>query len=74
MADRLMILPSRVFERMRLVSIPEDFEEHEAFRHVTGIIADVEESNPDFSADELSDALEDHGFVPVTFVLGPELD
>jgi len=44
------------------------------FRHVTGIIASVEEDNPAYTWDDIRNELEDHGFEPLTFVLGPELD
>lgn len=73
MSSRLMILPSKVFEQIRLVSVPEDFEEHEVYRHITGIISRVQESSPDCGWDEVAEALEDHGFAIVDCILGPEL-
>ncbi len=74
MQPRLMILPAHDYKTTRLVKIPEDFEEHEVFRHVTGIISEVEEDNPDYEWDDVSAALEDHGFEIVDFILGPALD
>ncbi len=74
MSDTLMILPARNPGRIRLVRIPADLEAHEAFRHVTGLIAQVEENHPDYSWEEIAPLLEDHGFETVDFVLGPELD
>jgi len=74
MSDRLMVLPASDYKAVRLVKIPEDFEEHEVFRHVTGIISTVEEENPDYNWDDVSMALEDHGFEIVDFLLGPALD
>ncbi len=74
MSETLMILPAKDPTAIRLVRVPDDFEEHEVFRHVTGIIASVEESNPAYSWEDISNELEDHGFIPLTFVLGPELD
>ena len=74
MQSRLMILPAHDYKTTRLVKIPEDFEEHEVFRHVTGIISEVEEDNPDYEWDDVSAALEDHGFEIVDFILGPALD
>jgi len=71
---KLMILPAHDYKTTRLVKIPDDFEEHEVFRHVTGIIAEVEEDNSDYNWDEVSAALEDHGFEIVDFILGPALD
>lgn len=74
MSDTLMILPARDPGRIRLVRIPADLEAHEAFRHVTGLIAQVEENQSDYSWEEIAPLLEDHGFETVDFVLGPELD
>lgn len=74
MNNRLMILPAKDPTAIRLVRIPEDYEEHEVFRHVTGIIASIEEANPAYTWDDIQAELEDHGFEPLTFILGPELD
>ena len=74
MSTKLMILPSHDYQSVRLVKIPEDYEEHEVFRHVTGIIAQVEENNPDYDWDDVLAALEDKGFENVEFILGPALD
>lgn len=74
MNDRLMVLPAKDYNSVRLVKIPEDFEEHEVYRYVTGIISQVEEENAGYSWDDVSMALEDHGFEIVDFVLGPALD
>lgn len=74
MSNRLMILPAHDYKSIRLVKIPDDFEEHEVFRHVTGIIAEVEEQTPDYQWDDVQAALEDHGFETVEFILGPALD
>jgi hypothetical protein len=35
MSDNLMILPADKHEDIRLIKIPDDFEEHEAYRYVT---------------------------------------
>lgn len=74
MSDALMILPSRDCTDIRLVRIPDEFEKHEVFRHVTALIASVEEDNPDYSWEEIAAVLEDHGFESVDFILGPALD
>lgn len=74
MDKKLMILPAHDYNAIRLVRIPDDFEEHEVFRHVTGLIAQVEEKNPDYSWDEVAGMLEDHGFEIIEFILGPALD
>lgn len=73
MSDNLMILPAKEPENIRLIKIPDDFEEHEAYRYVTGLIAKVEEDS-DYSWDDISDLLEDRGFELVEFTLGPSLD
>ena len=74
MSETLMILPAKDATAIRLVRVPDDYEEHEVFRHVTGIIANVEEENSAYTWDDIRNELEDHGFEPVTFILGPELD
>jgi hypothetical protein len=74
MFARLMVLPNRDPTRIRLVTIPEDLGPQEAYRMVTGLTAEVEETaGPDGLADVL-EALEARGFDPVDFVLGPALD
>jgi hypothetical protein len=74
MNERLMILPAKDSSAIRLVRLPDDFEQHEAYRHVTGLIAQVEEDNPDYEWEDIATQLEDHGFEPVAFILGPALD
>ncbi len=73
MINSLMILPASDTRNMRLVRIPDDFESHEVFRHVTGLIAAIEEQDPDCDQDDILTALEDHGFEAVEFILGPTL-
>ncbi len=73
MAPRFMILPSRDPRKIQLVQIPQDMEEHEAYRHATGLIAVLEEESPHCTAEQVLDVLEDHGFRPVEFFMGPEL-
>jgi len=73
MNDNLMILTAKETAKIRLIQIPDDFEQHEAFRYVTGLIAKAEE-NPDYTWDDISDLLEERGFESVDFVLGPSLD
>jgi hypothetical protein len=72
--DTFMILPATDPVAIRLVRIPEDYEEHEVFRHVTGLIGKLEEENPDYDWDDIAAVLEDHGFETVDFILGPALD
>jgi len=68
-----MVLPSKDSEKIRVISIPSDYEEHEAYRHVTGVIASIEEQIPDYDWDDILESLEEHGFTEVKFNLGPEL-
>lgn len=71
MSETLMLLPANDVTRIRLVRVPDDFESHEAYRHVTGVIAAAEEQ--DKQLDDILADLEDRGFEPVDFILGPEL-
>ena len=73
MSAKLMVLPGSDPEKSRLVSIPEDMREQEAYRYATGVIAAVQEENANCGWEEVMDALEDHGFEEVEFTLGPTL-
>ena len=73
MSDTLMILPAPDAAGIRLVRVPDDFESHEAYRHVTGLIAAAEEGDPGCDEDDILAVLEDHGFEIVEFILGPNL-
>jgi hypothetical protein len=70
----LMILPAADKTRIRLVRIPPDYPPKEAYRHVTGLIAELEEQQPGCCWDDVIALLEDHGFEAVAFQLGPSLD
>lgn len=72
MSTQLMVLPAKNFGKIRIVSVPEDYEAHEAYRHLTGIIGALEERG-ESSWEELAEALEAEGFIPVDFILGPEI-
>jgi hypothetical protein len=73
MSDNLMVLPASDTTKIRLIRVPDDFEEHEAYRYVTGLIAKAEE-DADYDWDEILDLLEERGFEAVNFILGPSLD
>jgi len=73
MADKLMILPSRDSDKIRLLKMPDDYEEHEVYRAATGAIARVEDNVPGYTWDDLMEELEDMGFEEMPFVLGPEV-
>lgn len=74
MPERFMLLPASNVENMRLLKIPEDFQDRDALRHATALIASVEENDPDYSWEDIAPVLEDHGFEVVPFMVGPELD
>jgi len=73
MYKNLMILPAKDPKDIRLLRIPDDFEEHEAYRYVTGLIAKAEEQS-DYDWDDISDLLEQKDFEIIEFILGPVLD
>lgn len=73
MNNDLMILPASKQENIRLIRIPDDIEEREAYRYVTGLIAKVEEDS-EYTWEDIQDLLEERGFESVDFVLGPSLD
>jgi hypothetical protein len=73
MSDNLMVLPAADTTKIRLIRVPDDFEEHEAYRYVTGLIAKAEEDT-EYDWDDILDLLEERGFEPVEFILGPSLD
>ena len=73
MNNDLMILPASKPENIRLIQIPDDLEEREAYRYVTGLIAKVEEDS-EYTWEDIQDLLEERGFEAVDFVLGPMLD
>ena len=74
MSDTFMILPAADPEAIRLLRVPEDYEEHEVFRHVTGLIGQLEEDTPGYDWDDIAALLEDHGFETLDFILGPSLE
>ncbi len=74
MAKQLMVLPSKEVSRIRLVTVPEDTSPHEAYRSVTGLIAEVERTGKDQWVEDMLDLLEEHGFENLEFILGPPLD
>lgn len=71
---KMMILPANDINAIKLVEVPDDFEEHEAFRHVVGILANLQPSDGSDVGEEIEAALEDHQFRPIEFILGPRLD
>lgn len=72
--QKLMILPAADKSKIRLVRIPPDFAQPEVYRHVTGLIAQVEEQDPHADWEDILSKLEEHGFEAVDFQLGPALD
>ena len=74
MTGRYMILPSKDPSRILLVTVPEDLGTQESYRLVTGVVAGLEASAGDSDIEDVRDALEEHGFQPLEFALGPALD
>lgn len=74
MSQILMVLPSIEFKRIRIVRIPDDLDTNEAYRFATGIIAQAEENNKNYSWEDIAEALEGRGFEPVDALIGPSLD
>lgn len=74
MTERIMLLPSKDVGRVRLVTVPEDMSAQEARRCVAGLMSEVPREDDDQWLEEALDALEDHGFEPADFILGPSLD
>lgn len=72
MSGQFMILPSDNPANIRLLQVPEDYRAQEAYRLVTGLIAGVEQTKPDFTWEDIADVLEEHGFTQLEFIRGPE--
>lgn len=73
MGKKLILLPGADSRSCRILRMPEDMDDQEAFRNVTGIIAGLEEQGPGVTPDELDDALEDNGFETLDYIIGPEI-
>jgi len=74
MTRSIMVLPSKDPMRIRLVTVPQDLGPQEAYRMVTGLVAEVEAAAGDEGLADVMEALEGRGFEPLDFVLGPALD
>ena len=57
-----MVLPAADTTKIRLIRVPDDFEEHEAYRYVTGLIAKAEE-DAEYCWEEILDLLEERGII-----------
>jgi len=71
--SQLMILPAKDGSKTRLLRVPDDYEAHEAFRNVTGVIAKVESDDPDYDWDDIAEILEADGYEVLDFIPGPSL-
>lgn len=69
----LMIFPAKENRDIKLVQYPNDYDSREIYRHVTGLIADMEQNQDECQWEDIAALLEDHGFVILDYVLGPEL-
>jgi len=66
----VMVLPSQDVDKIRVLKIPADMERQEAYRYATGVIAEADGSN----WEDIEDALDEHGFEILDYVMGPALD
>jgi len=73
-AGQFMLLPAANPADTRLIRIPDDFESHEAYRAITGLIAEVEDQDADYDWEDIEVMLEERGFETVEFLIGPSLD
>lgn len=72
--SRFVILPSRDPTNLRLLRAPFDYAGQELFRHITGLIADIENSGNECKWEDIADRLETNGYEVLEFSLGPSLD
>jgi hypothetical protein len=70
---KIMVFPSQEFDHIKLMQVPEDFEEHEAYRCATTLISELQENNPDCSWEDVEERLEESGFILLDGIIGPEL-
>lgn len=71
--SKIMVFPSDDFNAIKLMQVPDDFEEHEVYRHVTALISDIQEQSPDCSWEDVEERLQEHGFNTLNYILGPAL-
>lgn len=70
---KIMVFPSSDYTHIKVMQVPDDFEEHEVYRAATAVISSVQEADRDCSWDDVEEGLEAGGFKVVEFILGPEL-
>jgi len=73
MTARLMLLPAKKIEAMKIVRIPDDFDKRDAVKHATSLIGSIEEESSDYEWEDIAALLEDHGFEILDFLIGPDL-
>ena len=65
----LMLLPAGKKDDIRLLQIPDDYEDHEPYRQVTGLIAAVEEEKPEYECEDNESMHDDKVFVTLDLIL-----
>lgn len=70
----VMVLPSQTADKIRVLKIPADMERQEAYRYATGVIAEAEGDAGNCSWEDIEDALDEHGFETLDYVMGPAID
>lgn len=73
MSETFMLLPGRTPAESRVVRLPHDLDEREAYRRVAGFLRALKETDPEHAAEDALEALAEHGFSPVELVVGPAL-
>ncbi len=75
MEDRFILLPGQRPEETRLLRIPADYSDLDAYRRVTAIIARCQtDATEGGSIAPCLEALADDGFEEVDVVIGPHLE
>ena len=69
-----MLLPGKTPAESRVLRLPHDLDEQEAYRQVTAIVAGLRAARHDHSMEDVLEALAEHGFTPVELVVGPAPD
>jgi len=74
MQDKFILLPAQRSEDARLLRIPSDVLERDAFRLVTALAAELEEDSGKDKMRELLERLTEKGFTEAHLVVGPQIN
>ncbi len=73
MQDKFILLPAVHADQARLLKIPQEISEMDAYRRVTSLIAAHQERTAQPAIQDMIDSLADEGFVEVPLIIGPHL-